>query len=115
MKRGITMFESKMAKVEKAVRKGNEQALIKLAEAKDAQCKLAAISGLGQTRGDDGFNYLVLLVRNQDAQIRAAAAKALGETKNPHAKAYLKAQYKVETDPETRKVLDDAASKIKEF
>jgi HEAT repeat protein len=115
MKRGIGMFESKMAKVEKAVRKGNEQTLIKLAESKDAVCKLAAIEGLGKTRGDDGFNYLVLLVRNQDAQIRTAAAKALGETKNPHAKAYLKAQYKVETDPTARLALDDAASKIKEF
>ena len=115
MKGSVIMFESKMAKVEKAVSKGNENALIKLAESKDMECRLAAIAGLGKTRGDDGFNYLVLLVRNQDAAIRTAAAKALGETRNPHAKAYLKAQCKVETDPQALCALNDAAAKIKEF
>ncbi len=109
------MFESKLEKVEKAVRKGNEQALIKLAELKDMECKLAAIAGLGKTSGDDGFNYLVLQVRNQDALVRTAAAKALGQTGNPHAKAYLKAQYKVETDAKARDAMNDAISKIKEF
>ena len=109
------MFESKTAKIEKAIRKGNEQALIKLVESKEMEHRLAAIAGLGKTRGDDGFNHLVLLVRNPDAQIRTAAAKALGETGNPHAKAYLKAQHKVETDPKAREAQNDAAAKIKEF
>ncbi len=109
------MFESKMEKIEKAVRKGNEQTLIKLAESKEMEYRLAAIAGLGKTRGDDGFNYLILLLRNADAQIRTVAAKALGETGNPHAKTYLKAQYKVETDPKAREAQSDAAAKIKEF
>ena len=109
------MFESKMVKIEKAIRKGNEQSLIKLADSKDMECRLAAIAGLGKTKGDEGFNYLILLVRNQDARIRAAAANALGETGNPHAKAYIKAQFKVETDPLAREALASAGAKIKEF
>ena len=109
------MFESKLEKVEKSIHKTDEKALIKLAESKELEVKLAAIAGLGKTRGDDGFNYLILLVRHQDARIREASAKALGETGNTHAKAYLKAQYKVETDPEARKAMNDAALKIKEF
>jgi HEAT repeat protein len=115
MKRGIIMFEGKLEKVEKAVRDLNEKALIKLAESKDADVKLAAIAGLGKTKGDDGFNYLILLVRNPDARVREASAKALGETGNPHAKAYLKAQYKVETDSDARKAMNESALKIKEF
>jgi len=109
------MFESKMAKIEKAVRKGDEQTLIKLAESKDMDYRLLAIAGLGKTNGDDGFNYLVLLLRNQDAKVRTAAASALGVTGNPHAKAYIKAQYKVETDPQAREALAAASAKIKEF
>lgn len=109
------MFESKLEKVAKAVSKGDEKTLIKLAESKEPDCKLAAIAGLGKTKGDDGFNYLILLLRNPDARIREASAKALGETGNPHAKAYLKAQYKVETDPAAREAMNNAALKIKEF
>jgi HEAT repeat protein len=109
------MFESKAAKIEKAVRKGDEKALIKMVESKEPEYKLAAIEGLGKTNGDDGFNYLILLIRNQDADVRAAAAKALGFAGNPHGKAYLKAQYKVETNQKAREAMADAVSKIKEF
>ncbi len=109
------MFESKMAKIEKAVGKGDEKTLIKLAGGKEMEHRLQAIAGLGKTKGDDGFNYLILLLRNQDAVIRTAAAKALGETGNPHAKAHIKAQYKVETDTQAREALSNAAAKIKEF
>ena len=109
------MFGSSQEKVEKAIRKGNEKALIKLAESKDMECKLAAIEGLGETNGDDGFNFLVMLLRNKEVKVRSTAAKALGVSGNPHAKAYLKAQEKVETDQEAKEIMEKAISKIKEF
>ena len=109
------MFGSKLKKVEKAIRKGNEKALIKMAESKDMECKLAAIEGLGQTNGDDGFNFLVMLLRNKEVKIRTKAAKALGISGNPHAKAYLKAQQKAEMDPEAKDIMEKAIAKIKEF
>ncbi len=109
------MFSNKQTKIEKATQKGDERELIKLTNDKDMQIRLAAIAGLGKTRGDDGFNHLILLIRHPDALIRAAAAKSLGETRNPHAKTYLKAQYKLDTDPAAREAMAEAAAKIKEF
>ena len=109
------MFSNKLNKVEKAFQKGDELELIKLANDKDMQVRQAAIAGLGKTKGDDGFNHLILLIRHQDALIRIAAAKALGETGNPHGKTYLKAQYKLDKDLKAREAMADAAAKIKEF
>lgn len=109
------MFGSKLNKVEKAIKKGDEPELIRLAGDKDMAVRQAAIAGLGKTNGDDGFNHLVLLIRHQDAIIRTAAAKALGESGNPHGKTYLKAQGKLEKDLTAREAMAEAAAKIKEF
>ncbi len=109
------MFGNKLSKIEKAVKKGDEHELIQLTNDKDTAVRQAAIAGLGKTNGDDGFNRLVLLLRHPDALIRTAAAKALGEAGNPHGKTYLKAQYKLEKDPQAQAAMAEAAAKIKEF
>ena len=50
---------SKLEKVEKAIEKGKEAALIKLAHDKDEEVKLAAIAGMGKIGKDDSFNAIV--------------------------------------------------------
>ena len=50
---------SKLEKVEKAIEKGKEAALIKLAQDKDEEVRLAAIAGMGKIGKDDSFNFIV--------------------------------------------------------
>ena len=54
---------SKLDKVTKAIEKGKEAALIKLAGDKDEEVKLAAIAGMGKIGKDDSFNIIVQSAR----------------------------------------------------
>ena len=82
---------SKLEKVEKAIEKGKEAALIKLAHDKDEEVKLAAIAGMGKIGKDDSFNAIVPdMLTDEDPKVRAAAAEALGVMKNEHANAHLR-------------------------
>ena len=70
---------SKLEKVEKAIEKGKEAALIKLAQDKDEEVRLAAIAGMGKIGKDDSFNFIVPdMLTNDDPKVRATAAEALG-------------------------------------
>ena len=51
---------SKLEKVEKAIEKGKEAALIKLAQDKDEEVRLAAIAGMGKIGKDDSFNFIAV-------------------------------------------------------
>ena len=60
---------SKLEKVEKAIEKGKEAALIKLAQDKDEEVRLAAIAGMGKIGKDDSFNFIVPdMLTNDDPQ-----------------------------------------------
>ena len=90
---------SKLDKVEKAIEKGKEAALIKLAQDKDEEIRLAAIAGMGKIGKDDCFNFIVPdMLTNDDPKIRAAAATALGEMDNEHASAHLRYYLEREKD-----------------
>ena len=82
---------SKLDKVTKAIEKGKEAALIKLAGDMDEEVKLAAIAGMGKIGKDDSFNMIV-------PKVRAAAAEALGEMDNEHASAHLRYYLEREKD-----------------
>ncbi len=91
---------SKLEKVEKAIEKGKEAALIKLARDKDEEVKLAAIAGMGKIGKDDSFNAIVPdMLTDEDPKVRAAAAEALGVMKNEHANAHLRYYLEREKDP----------------
>ena len=83
---------SKLEKVEKAIEKGKEAALIKLAHDKDEEVKLAAIAGMGKVGKDDSFNAIV-------PDMLTDAAEALGVMKNEHANAHLRYYLEREKDP----------------
>ena len=91
---------SKLEKVEKAIEKGKEAALIKLAHDKDEEVKLAAIAGMGKIGKDDSFNAIVPdMLTDEDPKVRAAAAQALSVMKNEHANAHLRYYLEREKDP----------------
>lgn len=91
---------SKLEKVEKAIEKGKEVALIKLAQDKDEEVRLAAIAGMGKIGKDDSFNFIVPdMLTNDDPKVRATAAEALGNMDNEHASAHLRYYLEREKDP----------------
>ena len=104
---------SKLEKVEKAIEKGKEKALIKLAQDKDEEIKLAAIAGMGKIGKDDSFNAMVPdMLTDGDPKARAAAALALGEMKNEHASAHLRYYLEREKDPSVINALKKAISNL---
>ena len=90
---------SKLDKVEKAIEKGKESVLIKLANDKDEEVKLAAIAGMSKIGKDDSFNAIVPnMLTDGDPKVRAASAEALGVMKNEHASAHLRYYLEREKD-----------------
>ena len=89
---------SKLEKVEKAIEKGKEAALIKLAQDKDEEVRLAAIAGMGKIGKDDSFNFIVPDMLT-NPKVRATAAEALGNMDNEHASAHLRYYLEREKDP----------------
>lgn len=104
---------SKLEKVEKAIEKGKEAALIKLAYDKDEEVRLAAIAGMGKIGKDDSFNAIVPdMLTSDDAKIRAAAAAALGEMNNEHASAHLRYYLEREKDATVIAAMKKAISSL---
>ena len=104
---------SKLDKVEKAIEKGKENVLIKLAQDKDEEIRLAVIAGMGKIGKDDSFNFIVPdMLTNDDPKIRAAAATALGEMNNEHASAHLRYYLEREKDPTVVTAMKNAISAL---
>lgn len=108
------LFGDKHQKVQKALEKKNEAALIKLISDKDDAVALEAIAALGKIGSDDGFNALIPVLHSTMTEKRVAAANALGEIGNVHARAHLSYQLQKEKDAVAKKAMEDAMNKISE-
>ena len=109
------MFGNKTNAIEKAIKKNNANALIKLAGDKDVSVDLTAIEGLGAVGGLEASNYLVTRLQSEEPKVRIAVAQALGKIANVHTKAFLAAQMNKETDPEAKEAMREAMVNIKEY
>ena len=109
------MFGSKMSKVEKAIEKKDAKKLIALADYRDKEVFLAAITGLGRVGGDDATNYLTTLIQSNESGTRIAVAQALGMIGDRHTKAFLSAQLGKETEPKVRDAISAAMAEIKGY
>lgn len=104
---------SKLAKVEKCIEKGKEAELIKLAQDKHKEVRLAAIAGLGKVGKDDAFNAMIALLTDADPDFRAASVTALGEMGNNHADAHLRHRLELEKDERVLEALKKAIPKLR--
>ncbi len=104
---------SKLDKVQKYVDKSKEAGLIKLANDKDKEVRLAAIAGMGKIGKDDSFNVLISMMADPDPDIRAADAAALGAMKNEHADAHLRHRLELESDARVTQAIKDALLNIR--
>lgn len=104
---------SKLHKVEKCIEKKKEDELIKLAEDKDKEVRLAAIGGLGKMFGtDNACNALISMMTDVDAEIRLACVKALGELKDDRAETHLRHYLEHEKDPQVVQAMHDALAAL---
>lgn len=103
---------SKLEKIEKYVAGHKEEKLVKLAQDRDQEVRLAAIAGLGKVGKDDGFNLLITLLSDGGPQLRAASARALGELGNEHATAHLTYRLEHETDAEVAAAIKEAVAAL---
>ncbi len=106
------MFGGKMEKVAKAVEKGKEAGLLKLAHDKDKTVRLSAIAGMGKIGKDDSFNLLIPMLSEEDPDVRAAAAAALGTMGNEHANAHLRYRLEREKDPNVLSAIKTAITQV---
>lgn len=107
------MLGSSLSKVEKLVRKGKANELIRLTDDKDSALRLKAIEGLGKVGGFAGLNALITLLRDTDPAIRIAAAKALEEQGDVKSRTHVEYQLKNEQDEKVKEALRSALAKIK--
>lgn len=104
---------SKLEKIQKDIEKGKEAPLIKLAQDKEKEVRLAAIAGMGKVGKDDSFNAIVpAMLIDEDPDIRAAAALALGVMKNSHASAHLRYYLEREKDEKVIAAIKTAISNL---
>lgn len=108
----MNMFGNNVNKVQRAIEKGNEKALLQLAESKNKDVRLAAIKGLGSVPADDSNNYLITILRAEDADLRTAAAEALGNQGISRAHEFLSHQLKNEKDLRVAETLTNAMHKL---
>ena len=109
------MFGNPMNTIEKAIKKKNAAALIKLADNSDMKIKLAAIDGLSKVADQDSTNFLVTRLHNEEPEVRIAVAQALGTIGDMHTKAFIYQQMNNEKNPEVHEALGKAMVQIKDY
>jgi len=104
------MFGNSLKKIEKLTSGKKSEALTKFLKSNDAQARIAAIKGLGESGGEIAFNHLTPLLRDGNASIRTAAAMALRALEDPRAVAFISNRLKDETDIATKEAMGRALS-----
>ncbi|MBB5265972.1 HEAT repeat protein [Catenibacillus scindens] len=101
---------SKLDKVQKVVHKGKVHELVKLTQDKEEEIRMAAVSGLGEVGGDDGFNALIALLESEDEEIKIAAVKALAIVNNDHAETHLRYLMEHDSNPKIQEAIRKSLS-----
>ena len=104
---------SKLNKVEKCIEKGKDEELVKLAQDKDLEVRLAAIAGLGKMSGkDSASNALISMMTDAEPKVRAACAAAMGELRVDRADTHLRYHLEREKDPQVIEAMEQALSAL---
>ncbi len=106
------MMGISMENIEKWKEKGKIDKLIKAAEYKKKEIRIAAIQALGNLEQADSVNYLIGLLRNPDAELRLNGAEALGNTKDSRGLEFLRYASENDSDEKVKKVAKEAMTKI---
>ena len=81
---------NKIEKIAALGEKGKQAKLLGFCTNKDAEVRAAAATAIGKTKGDDGYNALINLLRDPDDSVRVASAKALGAMGSKNAMEHLR-------------------------
>lgn len=103
------MFGHNLKHIEKLAEKQDGEKLVKLAEDRHLETRLAALDALGKCRdNEDAYNALITAVHDEEPQVRAHAASALAEMGDVKARAHLNHQRTKETDPAVKAAIEEA-------
>ena len=104
---------SKLNKVEKCIEKGKDEELVKLAQDKDLEVRLAAIAGLGKMSGKVwASKALISMMTDAEPKVRAACAAAMGELRDDRADTHLRYHLEREKDPQVIEAMEQALSAL---
>lgn len=81
---------NKTEKIAALGEKGKQSKLLGFCTNKDAEVRAAAATALGKTKGDDGYNALINLLRDPEDSVRIASAEALGVMGSKNAMEHLR-------------------------
>lgn len=102
------MFGNNLRKIERLASGKKSEALTKYLSSSDAQTRIAAIKGLGESGGEIAFNNLTPLLRDSDPAVRAASATALRALEDPRAAAFISNSLKDEMDEAAKEAMSRA-------
>ncbi len=94
---------NKIEKIAALGEKGKQAKLLGFCTNKDAEVRAAAATAIGKTKGDDGYNALINLLRDPDDSVRVASAKALGAMGSKNAMEHLRYMMNHEGSSDTMK------------
>lgn len=106
------LFGDKFSKIEKLGEKNKVDKLKKFADSKDSKIRLAVAKALGNCKGDEAFNLLVLCLRDPDLEARAAVIESIGKLHDPRAMEHLRRQMEKEDDENIIKTIEQAIKNI---
>jgi FOG: HEAT repeat len=81
---------NKIEKIAALGEKGKQSKLLGYCTSKESEVRAAAAAALGKTKGDDGYNALINLLRDPDDSVRIASAAALGAMGSKNAMEHLR-------------------------
>jgi len=110
---GFTMlFGDKFSKIENWGKKSKVEKLKKFADNRDPKIRQAVARALGDSKGDEAFNLLVLLLRDPDATVRQAAVESFGYLGEKRAIEHLRHLIGRESDDAVKKAIEQTIKKL---
>jgi len=106
------LFGDKFSKIENWGKKSKVDKLKKFAGDKDPKIRLAVAKALGDSKGDEAFNALVLLLRDTDSTVRQAAVESLGNLGEKRAVEHLRHLIAKESDDVVKKAIEESLKKL---
>lgn len=106
------MSDSNLAKIREYGEKGKAKKIIPFVSNKHPQVRAEAAKALGNAKGEESYNKLILLLEDPDLEVRKSAAEALGVYGDEKAIEHLRHAMHKESDPAFQEIARHAMGAI---
>jgi len=108
------LFGDKFSKIESWGKKNKVDKLKKFMDNKNPKIRLAVAKALGDGKGEEPVNALILMLRDPDTAVRQAAIESIGKLGQPRAIEHLRHQMAKESDDAVIKAIEQSIKKLAE-